>query len=71
MINKLKRYATGTVVRLSATEAASLRLPAVPIGVIGIGPVAVLFNLPKALQKPDAVVISIDEINRRSKTVGK
>lgn len=76
MINKLKRYLTGTVVRLSASEAAGLRLPPASIGVIGIGPVAVLFNLPKALVKPDrppVEVISIDEINRRARmnNVGK
>jgi len=70
MTRNIRRYFTRCFVRLSPSQAAGLRLPAVGVGVIGIGPVAVLFNLPKAFVKPDpalAPVISIDEINLRSR----
>ena len=72
-LRTLKKYVTGCFVRLSPNEAASLRLPKASIGVIGIGPVAVLFNLPKVLVKPEPTpppTISLDEINFRARRMG-
>lgn len=73
MIRKFIRRLHPIAGRLSREQSNNVKLNQ-SVGFVGIGPAVLLFNLPRALQKPDVPVINaadLFEINRAARQMGK